>query len=93
VFWLSFFVNQCGLTARFRHPLFKQLISGNSMLADSLLQKELENEFNRVHDRVERGFVKKLVIAYEDWRDSPAGREWLDRIRKARYLSSLSEES
>jgi len=87
VFWLSFFANHRGLVTKYRHFVFKQLVSNNPMVSDTTVQKSLEELFNKTHDAVEDMYLKRLEDTYEEWKNSPAGIEWLDKIRKARFFS------
>jgi hypothetical protein len=56
------------------------------MFSDIAVHKSLEGEFSMAHDQIEGIFLKRMEETYEECKASPAGVEWLDKIRKARFF-------
>jgi hypothetical protein len=79
MFWLSFFVNQCGCDIVLRPALLQQLTSASKSpfyKSDS----DYKNEFKRIHNLVMDLYTTATERFMNEWTSSPAGEAYLEAI-------------
>ena len=67
--------------------LLTQLVSKNTKLVGATEEEAIHyrQEFRRIHDSIEDGFIAATDSLSHEWISSPAGAAWLSVLAKARY--------